>query len=350
MHYTFKNKMEWVNSGLTYYMSEPFSTVPELPNAIYTVEFNQHKHRIELKKSLDQFEFPYKIYDLDKTFITRVIKTYHATNKNLGVLLHGIKGTGKTVTTKLICNALQLPVLIVTTPYDDIIDFVNKIPQNVIILIDEFEKVYVNKSDKMLTLMDGVLDSIFRRVFLLTSNTLHISTNLLNRPGRIRYNKKYSDLSLSAIEEIVDDLLNHTQFRQEIIEYVSVLDIITVDIVKTIVSEVNIHESSPGILGDVLNIKSTGSTYNIYKIGPDGTSTEYMKNVAVNLMQNGGFQQNYSYQELCFAANEYIIKSIISKNEAICALYNGESISSEELHLRFIEVPQKHRLFKYYNF
>ncbi len=63
---------------------------------------------------------------------------------NMGVLLNGVKGTGKSVTAKLICNELKnfLPIIIVDKAYEGLPQFISKIQQEVIIFIDEFEKVF----------------------------------------------------------------------------------------------------------------------------------------------------------------------------------------------------------------
>lgn len=66
-----------------------------------------------LDRYADKFVFPYKMYGLQNEFIDHVIKTYHATEGNLGIMLTGTKGTGKTVTAKELANKLNLPIIIV---------------------------------------------------------------------------------------------------------------------------------------------------------------------------------------------------------------------------------------------
>ena len=48
-----------------------------------------------LSKIAEFFTFDYKLYGLNQKFIDYVLKTYENTTGNLGVLLDGIKGTGK---------------------------------------------------------------------------------------------------------------------------------------------------------------------------------------------------------------------------------------------------------------
>ena len=52
--------------------------------------------------------------------INRTITSFKSHNKNFGLVLKGLKGTGKTVTAKQICNKLNLPVILVTTHFQNI--------------------------------------------------------------------------------------------------------------------------------------------------------------------------------------------------------------------------------------
>lgn len=168
----------------------------------------------------------------------------------------------------------------VDKPFDGIHSFLNSISQNITIFIDEYEKIF-GDSSAMLTIMDGALNSEFRRVFLLTTNELYIEKNLIQRPGRIRYLKKFEDLRPSIVEEIIDDVLEHKQFKQECIEFISNLETITVDIVKAIINEVNIHEEGPLAFESIFNVKKIKGKYNISVREDDGTLSELASNASV---------------------------------------------------------------------
>lgn len=259
---------QWVQSANEFYIREVSQHCEELPTAIYKIDKNPMTGELYLSQVQESFDFPYKVYGIETGFINRVAKTYQDTKGNLGILLNGVKGTGKTVTSKQICNKLKLPVLLVHTPYEGIPNFINNIQQDVIVFVDEFEKVYHDRDHSVLSIMDGAMDNGFRRVFLLTTNELYINSNMIQRPGRIRYLKTYSDLSLEAIMEIVDDKLVHKKLREATIEFISELEIITVDIVKAIVEEVNIHEEDPKLFKDVFNVKTIEDKVNVYEITP----------------------------------------------------------------------------------
>lgn len=250
----------WSQSQNNYYPGDSTNQFKNLPVGIYKVEVDPQRG-LYLSQIMDKFSFPYKIYGIETKFVDRVIKTYKNTKGNLGILLNGIKGTGKTVTAELISNELQLPVILINADYsngsgsDPLVSFINDIQQDIVLLFDEYEKIYENSSFTMLSIMDGVMSNGFRKTFLLTTNQSWINENMLSRPSRIRYVKQFGDLSIESIIEIIDDKLKYTKFKDEIIRYISGLSIITVDIVKSVVEEVNIHNESPEEFKDIMNAK-----------------------------------------------------------------------------------------------
>lgn len=256
---------QWTYSANNYFLREVSQNLETLPVAVYKLEESMTQG-VFLSRIQDKFDFPYKVYGIETGFINRVKKTYDNTKGNLGMILNGVKGTGKTVTAKQICNNLGLPVIIISHSSENIPGFINDIQQNVIIFIDEYEKIYSDNDHSVLTVMDGALDNGFRKVFLLTTNKLYVNDNLLQRPGRIRYVKTYKDLSREAIEEIVDDKLLDKKFKEDIIDFIANLETITVDIVKAIIDEVNIHNEVPTVFEDVFNIEKLEDKYDIYKI------------------------------------------------------------------------------------
>lgn len=251
----------WNDEDNRLYLSHPSKEFDELENAIYTIGVDAFG-RFFLTKTSDGFTFDYKIYGLETKLVERVLKTYEATKANLGILLNGLKGTGKTVSSKIIASKLNQPIILVDTKYDGVQFFLNSITQNITIFIDEYEKVF-GETTSMLTIMDGALNSTYRRVFLLTTNELYIDKNLIQRPGRIRYLKKFEDLKPEIVTEIVDDILEYPEFKNECIAFISNLETITVDIVKAVINEVNIHAEGPSAFEDIFNVKKLTGKYNI---------------------------------------------------------------------------------------
>ena len=235
-----------------------------LPKGIYEVKLSMAG--FYLSKIAESFMFDYKLYGLNKKFINYVLKTYENTTGNLGVLLDGIKGTGKTVVAKELCNRLQLPVILVQSMGSDTNDKLIKylstaIDFDCIFFFDEYEKEFKDSSD-VLSFMDGTYNSIYRKIFLLTTNELNVDSNLLGRPSRIRYKKSFGNLSEEVTRELLNDILEDKTAIEKVIELTHSMNIITIDLIKAIATEINIHgiESLPDIK-ETFNIEFSSFAY-----------------------------------------------------------------------------------------
>ena len=235
-----------------------------LPKGIYEVKLSMTG--FYLSKIAESFTFDYKLYGLNQKFIDYVLKTYENTTGNLGVLLDGIKGTGKTVTAKELCNRLQLPVILVQSMGNDtnskLIKYLStSIDFDCIFFFDEYEKEFKNSSD-VLSFMDGTYNSIYRKVFLLTTNELNVDPNLLGRPSRIRYKKSFNNLSDEVTREILNDILEDKTAIEKVIELTHSMNIITIDLIKAIATEINIHGvESLSDIKETFNIEFSRFTY-----------------------------------------------------------------------------------------
>lgn len=280
------SELLWVMRGGDFHLSEKQkNTFKKLEPAVYELQPNMFG--FHLSPLSEKFEFSYKIYGLETDLVKRVLKYYFKTDSgNLGVLLNGVKGTGKTVTAKILCNSLNLPVIIVPSHFDNAHTFINSIPQDVIVFVDEYEKIY-KESNELLTIMDGALNADFRRVFLMTTNNLYIDNNLIDRPSRVRYLKTFSNLSPDVVEEIVDDLLINKKFKDDCITFASTLEIITVDIVKSIINEINIQDESPFDFKNVFNASTRKGKFKIFT-EIDGKPELLMKGAKISPRINFG--------------------------------------------------------------
>lgn len=223
-------------------VNSDYSVEETLPVGVYNIGLTMTGYHLE--KYANKFVFPYKIYGLQEEFIDHVIKTYHATEGNMGVMLTGTKGTGKTVTAKELANKLDLPIIIVKDMGDNnqsMIEFLSGIESDCILFLDEFEKNFSESDSTILQIMDGVYNSKYRKVFLLTTNEMSINENMVGRPSRIRYVREFKNLDLKVINEYLDDALEVPEARQDLLDFIDSLTISTIDILKTIVNEVNIH-------------------------------------------------------------------------------------------------------------
>ena len=261
-------KVSWLQSNNNYKKVEgDFSTVKAVPVGIYNIGLSMSGWYLE--KYADKFTFDYKIYGLQTEFCEHVLKTYKNTTGNFGIMLTGTKGTGKTVTAKILANYFNLPVIIVKDMGDSnqaMIEFLSGFNFDCVLFFDEFEKNFSDKDSTILQIMDGVYNSGYRKIFLLTTNEMSINENLVGRPSRIRYVRRFGNLDLKTVEEYLDDALEVPEARQELIDFIDTLTISTIDILKTIVNEVNIH----GIQGlmkakEFFNVSTLEYHYKCYR-------------------------------------------------------------------------------------
>ena len=236
-------KVSWLKTGSSFQRVEgDFSTVDKVPVGIYNIGLSRTGWYLE--KYADKFTFDYKMYGLQTEFCEHVLKTYKQTTGNFGIMLTGTKGTGKTVTAKTLANDFCLPIIIVKDMGDQnqsMIEFIGKFNFDCVLFFDEFEKNFSEKDSTVLQIMDGVYNSLNRKIFLLTSNEMHVNENLIGRPSRLRYVRKFGNLDLKTVKEYLDDNLEVKEAYQPLIDYIDTLVISTIDILKTIVNEVNIH-------------------------------------------------------------------------------------------------------------
>ena len=119
----------WHQNQTIFRQDFPSKEIKKLEKGVYLIGCDIKGFYLERKN--DCFEFPYKIYGSQKKFSERVVSSFRNLDGNTGVLLNGIKGTGKTVTAKQIANLSELPVLIVANAFDGLPSFINSIEQEV---------------------------------------------------------------------------------------------------------------------------------------------------------------------------------------------------------------------------
>ena len=253
-------------------VDDNFDKYPVLEKGLYDLRFNM-EDGIYLEKTGESFEFNYKLYGLDNTFISHVLNTYKKSKvkKNMGVLLNGERGTGKTVCAKYLANQLDLPIIMISNDCPGLNNFISSVKQDVVFFFDEFEKNFKRGSDEydenqsgesLLSIMDGVYNTGFSHIFILTTNELRINKNFLSRPSRIRYLKTFNPvMSKELLGEIADDFLKDSSRKQDLINFVSTLEFASIDIVKRIIEEINMHDCSIDEFKNFFNVSISEYTY-----------------------------------------------------------------------------------------
>lgn len=249
---------------------------------VYALNFGRS---ITLSPKAD-LELPEKIYDFNQEFRKQILTTLRNPNTasmNLGVLLEGYKGQGKSLEAMLLAKETGLPIVMITNPISrdyDFTEFLNSIKQDYVLLIDEFEKLFpkvtnldkdngCHSQDSFLSFMSGTTAPKHKRLVILTTND-EIGDKFINRPSRIRYYKKYNFMSKQVFNAILDDKLIHQHHRQDLVDQIDVASC-TIDLLNTIIEEINIHDKPYSYFKEFFNHKERDISYSRYKRAQDGT-------------------------------------------------------------------------------
>lgn len=215
--------MRAISYGNSYEIfDDTLKTYECLPVQNYIVRFSQHKGfylekypDIEIKES--------KIYGVHLEKIQKVINAFEEFERNLGVILSGDKGIGKSLFAKLLSIEARkrgYPLIVVDRFILGIASYLESIEQKVMILFDEFDKTFDATNDgvppqsTMLGLFDGI--SVGKKLFVITCNKLSMLNDyLINRPGRFHYHFRFNYPSPEEITTYLQDKIA-SKFYDEI--------------------------------------------------------------------------------------------------------------------------------------
>ncbi len=192
-------------------------TYDQLPAKFYTVRFSketgfclEHTSALEIKEK--------KIYGVHDTKCNKVLTTFKNFTRNLGAILSGDKGIGKSLFAKLLSiKAIEMgyPVIIVDRYIPGIASYIDRIEQECVVIFDEFDKTFgeiqaeggmAQPQTELLTLFDGLTNG--KKLFVITCNSLQkINEFLVNRPGRFHYHFRFEYPTSEEIQEYMKDKL-----------------------------------------------------------------------------------------------------------------------------------------------
>lgn len=265
--------MKIIETGTRYKVyGEDLVVLDNLPAQTYKVGcgqftgfFLEKQHDLEIKED--------KIYGVHEAKANKVLDRFGKSCKNLGVILSGDKGIGKSLFARLLSQkAIQngIPVILVDNYIPGIDDFLNSIKNEVLVLLDEFDKTFAKTRDedpqsKMLSLFDGT--SAGKKLFVITCNNYRdLNEYLINRPGRFHFHFRFEYPTADEVKDYLKDKLDE-EYYSEINKVASFSRKVKLnyDCLSAIALELNEGESFEEAIKD-LNIVNVSENRNKYRI------------------------------------------------------------------------------------
>lgn len=244
--------MKIVNLGSTLRIfPDDLKVEDKIPTGTYDVDFNPMSGYSLTKRS--DFETAEKVYGEHNMLVDKMVSRYEHSTKNFGVILGGRKGTGKSLTARLVSEKLlakDIPTIVVTENTPGLAKFLQTIEQSVFIFIDEFEKVFPNGDNdtedaqtQFLSVLDGLVSN--NHFYLITINEYSkLNQYFRGRTGRFYYDITFDRLEFAEINEYLSDNLDDTpeSERSRLARLLERIDV-NYDQLSAIACEINYGES-----------------------------------------------------------------------------------------------------------
>jgi SpoVK/Ycf46/Vps4 family AAA+-type ATPase len=216
------------------------------PGKVYTIDIDRYTDDISFIVAPD-LVMPDKLYETEDSsrFVNKVINYFNkSTDGTTGVMLSGLKGSGKTITAKNIALKSNLPIILIDKSFRPslLVKLFNKLVNTpACILFDEVDKLGEDYDDDyLLRILDGA-NTAGKKLVLCTCNEADdINEYLKDRCSRIRYWKEFDELSPSLIQEILKDRLNDKTEIGPVTDFIiSNFACISFDNIVSFVDEIN---------------------------------------------------------------------------------------------------------------
>lgn len=266
-----------IDDEMVFMNGDSVSSLKSIPNKVYKTVFSKMRGTF-LKETEIKIEHG-KIYGNSQNIADHIIQAFELNDnsKNLGVLLSGGRGLGKTLTTRLVMEKLKgkYPIILISEFTPDLPDFLSNL-KNCIILMDEFEKFMSGnangsdneddqtKQETILSILDGNTGCA-GNLFLLTANDLYrVDENLKSRPGRIRYHYRYESENADVVRNYCRDNLERKDIIEDVVRTLGVAKYVSLDIITSFVDELNKFPTlTPLEVMEFFNIESSETRYKI---------------------------------------------------------------------------------------
>lgn len=288
--------MKIINMGMSYHVyADDIKTFDCLPPKVYKVTFSPMGGGFGMEET-DPIHVTEKVYGVHEKKVEKVMSSFEKMERNMGIILSGAKGIGKSLFAKMLAeNAVinNLPVIIIDTYIPGIADFINSIQQPIMVMFDEFDKTFAVRGKdnehgdpqaEMLTLFDGF--STGKKLFVITCNELrNLNEFLVNRPGRFHYHFRFEYPDGDEIRTYLND---NGVFDEK--EIKAVIDFsgkvaLNYDCLRSIAFELNLGETFAEAIKD-LNIINFDNyaTYNMIAYFDNGAKCK--DSIRVDMFSN----------------------------------------------------------------
>ena len=288
--------MKVVNSGDNIFSiyNDAMRVYEGLPPAVYSVQLSE-RSGFFLEKEEDFEIKERKIYGEHMKKVEKIMRSFGKFNRNLGVILSGDKGIGKTMFSTVLANECVksgIPVIVVNKYNNGIASYIDDIQQNVMVLFDEFEKTFSKGNDddddeknnpqvEMLSLFDGL--SSGKKLFVVTCNDIYdLSRYIINRPGRFHYHIRFDYPTYDEVKKYLYDNIDE-KYRDQIdaVADFSNKTNLSYDCLRSIAFEINSGESFKDAIGDLNIMNIEDEHYDIIVSFDNGLEMK-AKNVSID--------------------------------------------------------------------
>lgn len=267
--------------------SDDLKTYDKLPVGTYKIGFNPMQG-FSLIKIEDFTCKEDKIYGNHPQKIQKVLRSYDAMDRSLGIILSGDKGMGKSLFVNLLAEKMierDMPVIICQNNIGGVSEFIDEIKQDALFIFDEYEKNFPIEGDgetqnSMLSLFDGLSQT--KRMYAITVNDLSkLSEFIKNRTGRFHYHIRFDYPTSEELVTYMEDKvlpLYHDQIK--LVDEFARRVPINYDTLRSIAFELNMGNPFKEAITDMNIMQTRGSRYRFQvKLAGIAEPLEMVKNM-----------------------------------------------------------------------
>lgn len=273
--------MKIVNTGNIFRIyTDDLKTYDKIPVGVYNVSFSKMTGFC-LEKSAN-IAVKEKIYGAHEAKVDKILNTFKTIERNLGVILSGDKGIGKSICAKLLAQKAvkaKIPVILVNTYIPGIASFISSINQEVVVIFDEYDKTFAECDDsnpqvELLTLFDGLDQG--KKLFVITCNEIRkLNEYIVNRPGRFHYHLRFNYPSAEEIREYLEDKISKEYYPEisKVIAFATKVNL-NYDCLRSIAFELNLGYSFEDAILDLNIVNVEKEQYSAVIVFSDGVKVK----------------------------------------------------------------------------